>query len=130
MLDLAYLNTSSDVVEDSDLSFKKATFAVADDSLYNGVGSNFFWYNKYLGCFHGWLRMNECSIKGRETVILKLPVKPLAGEALITGFYNNANAQIIPIIDKEGNLMLNNNLEVTQNMFLDFVGTFPIIGEG
>lgn len=125
---VGFLDETKNIVTDEDLEFKKATFAVAEDSLYNRVGGNFFWYNKYLGCFHGWLRMNECSIKARETVILKLPVKPLASEALITGFYNSANAQIIPIIDKEGNLMLNHNLEVTQNLFLDFVGTFPIIG--
>ena len=124
---VGYLDQTKNIVTDEDLSFKKASFAVAEESLYNQVGENFFLYNKYLGCFHGFLRMNQCSIKGRETVILKLPVKPLVREVLITGFYTDGRTQIIlPVIDKEGNLMLRTDLEVRQNTFLDFIGTFPI----
>ena len=127
---VGYLDQTKNIVTDEDLEFKKASFAGSDEALFNAVGENFFWYNKYLGCFYGFLRMNQCSIKRRETVILKLPVKPLAIEALITGFYNDAETQIIPVIDKEGNLMLNNDLEVKQNTFLVFIGTFPISNGG
>lgn len=127
---VGYLDQTKNIVTDEDLSFKKASFAVAEGSLYNYVGGNFFWYNKYLGCFHGYLRMNQCSIKGRETVICKLPIKPLSREALICGYYNNARTSVIPVIDAEGNLMLNNDLEVSENSFIDFIGTFPIVGGG
>lgn len=124
---VGYLDQTKNIVTDEDLSFKKASFAVAEGTIFNTVGDNFCWYNKYIVCFHGWLRMKKCSIVGRETVICKLPIKPLAEEALICGYYNDARTSVIPVIDAEGNLMLNNDLEVSENSFIDFVGTFPIL---
>ena len=127
---VGFLDQTKNIVTDEDLSFKKASFAVADETLFNTVGDNFCWYNKYIVCFHGWLRMKKCSIVGRETVICKLPIKPLSGEGMICGYYNDARTSVIPIIDAEGNLMLNNNLEVIENSYIDFVGTFPISNGG
>ena len=127
---VGYLDQTKNVVTDEDLEFEKASFVVSDESLFNQVGANFLWYNKYVACFHGWLRMNQCSIKGRETVICELPVKPLSREALICGYYNDGRTSVIPIVDSEGNLMLNNNLEVSENSFIDFIGTFPISNGG
>ena len=127
---VGYLDQTKNIVTDEDLEFKKASFAVAEETLFNTVGANFCWYNKYIVCFHGWLRMKKCSIVGRETVICKLPIKPLSGEGMICGYYNDARTSVIPIIDAEGNLMLNNDLEVSENSFIDFVGTFPISNGG
>ena len=127
---VGFLDQTKNVVTDEDLEFKKAIFATSDETLFNTVGANFCWYNKYIVCFHGWLRMKKCSIVGRETVICKLPIKPLSGEGMICGYYNDARTSVIPIIDAEGNLMLNNDLEVSENSFIDFVGTFPISNGG
>ena len=123
---VGYLDQTKNIVTDEDLEFKKVSFSASDETLFNEVGSNFCWYNKYIVCFHGWLRMKKCSIVARETVICKLPIKPLSGEGMICGYYNDARTSVIPIIDAEGNLMLNNDLEVIENRFIDFIGTFPI----
>lgn len=128
MLDLAYLNTSSNVVEDSDLSFKKATFAVAEESVFKNVGDNFFMYNEYIGCFSGFLVMKACTLNGRNTPIVKLPVTPLFGEAILTGFIRDEPTMFV--VDKDGNLTLNEPREISENVYINIIGTFPIIGGG
>ena len=127
---VGYLDQTKNVVTDEDLEFKRAGLVVSDESLFNNVGNNFLWYNKYVACFHGWLRMNECSIVGRQTIICKVPIKPMAGEGMMCGYYNDGRTSVIPIVDSEGNLMLNNDLEVSENSFIDFIGTFPISNGG
>lgn len=127
---VGYLGETKNVVTDEDLEFKKAVLVMSDESLFNAVGSNFLWYNKYVACFHGWLRMKKCSIVGRETVICKVPVKPLSSECIMCGYYNSGRTSVIPLVDDKGNVYLNNDLEVSENSYIDFIGTFPISNGG
>lgn len=125
---VGYLDQTKNIVTDEDLSFKKASFAVSEESVFKTFGDNFFTYNEYMGCFSGFLVMKACTLNGRNTPIVKLPVTPLFREAILTGFIRDEPTMFV--VDKDGNLTLNETREISENVYINIIGTFPIIGGG
>lgn len=125
---VGFLDQTKNVVTDEDLEFKKASFAVAEESVFKNVGDNFFTYNKYLGCFSGFLVMKACTLNGRNTTIVKLPVTPLFKEAILTGFIRDEPTMFV--VDKDGNLTTNETKEISENVYINIVGSFPISSGG
>lgn len=121
---VGFLDKTKNIVTDEDLEFKKASFAVAEDSVFKDVGDNFFCHNKYLGCFSGFLVMKACTLNARNTPIVKLPVTPLFREAILTGFI--IDEPIMFVVDKDGNLTLNETKEISEDTYINVVGSFPI----
>lgn len=125
---VGFLEQTKNVVTDEDLEFKKAHFAVSEESVFKHVGYNFFMYNEYIGCFSGFLVMKACTLNARNTPIVKLPVTPLFREAILTGFIIDEPTMFV--VDKDGNLTTNETKEISENVYINIIGTFPIVRGG
>jgi len=98
---VGYLDQTKNVVTDEDLEFKKASFAVVEETPFKAVSNGFVMYNNYEAIFSGYLEMKAGVVNADET-LLTLPFKPKYPNAYLNG-RESGNSMTI-YVDQYGNL--------------------------
>ena len=126
MLNAKSLGVEKQIPLNPDMEFKVVDFAEQRGTYFTTNTLNLASYNKYICCMCGGIGMKKCNLTSKVDIILKLPFKPKFGEACVLADVNGSNETRRFIIDAEGNLKPNNNMNFDDGAWLNFHASFPI----